>query len=186
MRDSEANVQSADRCSKLMAKSQPPTAKGQKPSLFCAIILPCLPHRERPRPSGWCPTSSSLNRSQEALPRRARRSPRNWRSSPSAVPDAPVRPPAWSTVQSKTACFGCPTKTIRRLAASRSIPSSASAVRSASAKAPTAASLMAVLGTPSSWSTLWKWKKKSGRWRSKFAVSCQPSAFGCSKSHLLP
>ena len=56
---------------------------------------------------------------------------------------------------------GSLTKTILPLAASRSIPSSASVAKSASAKAPMAASSTGVLGTPSSWWTPLRSKKKS-------------------------
>jgi len=62
-----------------------------------------------------------------------------------------VHRPVSSIARSRLACFGCRTKIIRPLDASRSIPTSVSAVRSALAKDPMEHFWMAVRGTRSRW-----------------------------------
>src|SRR6266850_2454773 len=123
-----------------------------------------------------CPTSRSLNPAPRGSPPPARRNRKNSPSSPSAVPGARDRLPAWNTAPSRTACFGCRTKTVHRLGASRLTRFCASAARNASARAPTAASSMAVRGMPSSWSISRKSKKKSDRCRTELPPSLRISA----------
>ena len=138
------------------------------------VIIPaCLLYPAQSKPLGWFPTSSSLNRGRKASLLRAKRSRKSWPSLPNAVRDAPVRPPAWNIVPSKIACFGCPTKTIRRLAALQSIPSCASGARNVLAKDLTAASSTAARGTQSPWSIRLRWKKKLGRWQFRNLLSAE-------------
>ena len=92
-------------------------------------------------------------------------------SSMNAARDAPARLLASSTAPLRIACIGRRTKTTPRLAASSSIPCSASAANCAPAKAPTARSWKAARGTPSTWFRSPTLKARMALFRSEDALT---------------
>lgn len=83
--------------------------------------------------------------------RRAKRSRASWRLPRTVARVVPDHRHALSIARSKRVCSGCRMRIIRPLAASRLIPISALAARSALAKVPTVHSWMVVPGTRSRW-----------------------------------